>query len=350
MELAVVIVTHNQHDLLRQCLRTVVTEMQDLAGEVIVIDNESTDPTPRVMAEEFPDVRCIRNETNVHYTRAVNQGMRATNSPYVFLLNDDTRIEPGCFRKLVAFMENHPRCGVVGPALVSPDGDVQVSAQKFPTPFREMMDVTGIAWSLRNQSWASGIQVQYPQPLGAQLVDWVCGGALFLRRSVMETLGYHDENYLFYRDDPDIGMRMKAAGWEVGYYPEARVVHDHGMSTVKTENKARFDLIAVRSRRHYHRKFHGVPASVAVECTRGGCAIFRILKALVLWRPETFREQRHILALLFQALAVPQEEIEAIRGYRKAAYNGMEPTGPLDEDDERRITSISQRMKDGVAS
>ena len=93
-----------------------------------------------------------------------------------------------------------------------------------------------------------------------QMVDWVCGGRCSFGVRAIESLGYHDEAYLFYQDDPDIGMRMWAADWEVWYCVDTHVMHHHGMSTVKTGKKARFDLIAVRSRRHYYRKFHGLLA------------------------------------------------------------------------------------------
>ena len=105
MELSVIVVTYNQHDLLRKCLRSVLSAMEGIRGEVVVVDNASVDATPEVMSEEFPTVRYIRNRANLHYTRAVNQGMRATSGRYAFLLNDDTEMAPDTFSKLIAFME-----------------------------------------------------------------------------------------------------------------------------------------------------------------------------------------------------------------------------------------------------
>lgn len=326
MTVSTVVVTRNQHDLLRQCLRSIVAAMEQVGGEVLVVDNASTDATARVLAEEFPSVSVIQNKTNVHYTRAMNQGIRATTGRYVFLLNDDTMLEPDCLHKLSSFMDSHPRCGGAGPMLVSPEGEYQISAQKFPTPFREIMMLSGIAWRLRGRKWSARIQPRYPEPMGTQIVDWVCGGAIFLRRSILEELGCHDENYLFYRDDPDIGMRLKSAGWEVWYLPDARVVHYHGMSTVKTTSKVRFDLIGVRSRRHYHRKFHGLLGSFAVECAYGLLAALKLFKSLLLGRLSQAGKYWHEIRLLFAACAMPIEERDAIEGYRHAAYNGMDHT------------------------
>lgn len=347
MEVAVVVVTHNQHDVLRQCLRSVLTAMENMAAELVVVDNASVDTTQRMLAEEFPQVRVIRNETNLHYTRAANQGMRATGGRYVCLLNDDTEVTPNCFRNVIAFLDDHSRCGAVGPMLISPQGDVQVSAQKFPTPLREIMAVTGLAWYLRKKPWAAGIQREYPMPMQTQVVDWVCGGAIFLRRSVMEELGYHDEQYLFYRDDPDIGMRTRSAGREVWYLTDARVVHHHGASTVKTESKLRFDLIAVRSRRHYHRKFHGMLAMGLIEGCYGMCSVMRAFKSLVLGRFTAAGEQLRSLIVMFKALAIPEEEKQAIAGYRNAAYNGMAVLPDRCPNEVGRVGAVEWEMENG---
>ena len=296
--------------------------MDQMDGEVLVVDNASRDATTTVLAEEFPTIRVIRNEVNVHYTRAVNQGMRATTGKYVFLLNDDTELEPDSLQTLTAFAEAHPRCGAVGPASFLPGhSEPEPSAQRFPTPLRELMAISGVAWMLRH--WAASIQKLYAMPMRSQRVDWVGGGFIFLRRKVIEALGYHDENYLIYRDDPDIGMRLRAAGWEVWYCAEARLMHHHGMTTVKTANRLRFDLIAVRSRRHYYRKFHGLGGAVAVECTDGMITLLRALKSLLLLRVGTAREHGAHLLTLFEAFQMPDEERRAIAGYRAAAHNGI---------------------------
>ncbi len=61
-------------------------------------------------------------------------------------------------------------------------------------------------------------------------------------------------------------MRLRSEGYEVWHCAETRVLHHHGKSTVKTPRKLRFTIIDIRSRRHYHRKFHGVIPSFCVEC------------------------------------------------------------------------------------
>lgn len=328
MRVSAIIVTFSQHDLLRTCLRSVQKAMVGVDGEIIVVDNASTDITAQVVTEEFPGVRLIRNPVNLYYTRAVNQGMRAANGDYLYLLNDDTELESGNIRELVRFMDDRPNCGVVGPALRGPDHSPQVSAQRFPTPVREIAGILGLAWLLRKAAWADGVQKRYPRALGTERVDWVCGGALFTRRALMESMGHHDEHYLFYCDDPDIGMRMRAAGHEVWYHPGTHVLHHHGLSTVKTPRKLRFDIIMTRSRRHYHRKFHGWLAMAAVETAFGAASALRGVRRLLSGRRDEAARHFKAFMALFEANRMPPEERAAIDGYRQCAHNGLPPNDP----------------------
>ncbi|MBS0197412.1 MAG: glycosyltransferase family 2 protein [Planctomycetes bacterium] len=329
MRVSVIIVTFSQHDLLRICLRSAQRAMQSVDGEIIVVDNASTDATPKVVEEEFPGVRLIRNPVNLYYTRAVNQGMRAAKGEFVYLLNDDTELEPANITELLQFMQEHPKCGVVGPMLRSPQHEYQVSAQQFPTPIREILGVFGIAHWLRNRSWSEPIQKRYSRhPLPTRRVDWVCGGAIFLRRRLMEELGHHDEHYLFYCDDPDIGMRSASAGYEVWYLDRTYVLHHHGLSTVKTPRKLRFDIILTRSRRHYLRKFHGWLGMAAVEAAYGAASLLRAAKALLTGRRE--KAVKHWLSLRcqFEACRMPPEEKQAIDGYASCIFNGLGVPSP----------------------
>jgi GT2 family glycosyltransferase len=326
MDIAVIVVTHNQHDVLRTCLRSVFAAMEGVDGEVIVVDNMSTDATPQVMTTEFPGARYIRNEVNLYYTRAVNQGMRATSAEFVFLLNDDTEMEPKCVRHLMEFMRAHPKCGAVGPALRSPEHQLQTSAQLFPTPYREITTVLGIAHLLRNTKPGQGMKKQYQEPMETRQVDWVCGGASFFRRALMQEMGYHDEHYLFYRDDPDIGMRLKKLGWEVWYCPETYLLHHHGKSTVKTPRRVRFEIIDARSRRHYHKKFSGFLAMLAVEWAYLTAALMRGIKAAVCGNFAKAGKNFRTARVLFEAIAMLEEEKNAYAGYGRCAFNGLDKT------------------------
>ena len=147
MKVSAIIVTFSQHDLLRTCLRSVEKAMEGVDGEIIVVDNASTDATPQVMAEEFPRVRYIRNPVNLYYTRAVNQGMRAATGEYVYLLNDDTELEPGNIRELSNIVE---RAAVLckGQTITPDDLPPQVlSAPPAVAPTLRLAEHEDLAWT-----------------------------------------------------------------------------------------------------------------------------------------------------------------------------------------------------------
>ncbi len=322
-DLGVVIVTYNHHDLLRSCLRSVQLAMVGIPGEIYIVDNASMDETRPMLREEFPSVRVIYNDVNVHYTRAVNQGMRAAKEKYVFLLNDDTVLEPECLQELLKLAEARPRIGAIGPmSSLASTGEFDVSVQRFPTPYREFMRLTGVAAYRSRHGTAGSEQMHYDLPLDTRQVDWVGGGFILLPRKLMHELGYHDENYLFYRDDPDIGLRLKSADREVWFCTEAKLVHHHGMSTVKTASKVRFKIIAIRSRRHFYLKHYGLLGCLVVEATSVGMSILRTIKSLILLRFSAAGEGVSQITNFARSLAMPDEEREAVEGYAKARFNG----------------------------
>lgn len=324
MPIDVVTVTLNQHAVLRACLESVRKAMEQVdGGEIVVVDNASTDATPRMLADEFPEVRVVRNDANLFYTLAVNQGARATKSEFLFLLNDDTIMPPDLLRTLLDFMRAHPRCGAVGPVFQSPSGEPEVSSQRHPTVLREIAIVTGLAYRLRDKPWAHRFVSQYPSPMPTMQVDWVCGGAILLRRKLMEELGLHDEGYLFYRDDPDIGRRVRDAGWEVWYCAETRISHYQGKSTARMAGKVDFDVISMRSRRHFHRKFHGFLGAAAVECA--DAVTMLVYCPFLFLRGDAAAARRcwERLRALFRAFRPSAEERLAREAHRHAQFNGL---------------------------
>ncbi|MBK9050247.1 MAG: glycosyltransferase family 2 protein [Chloroflexi bacterium] len=137
LDLALVIVSWNVRDYLRDCLTSVFAELHrsGITGVVWVVDNGSTDGTLSLLKNLFPQVRLIVNTENVGFGAANNQGMKAAaaDSPrYFFLLNPDTLVRPGSFKKMLAFMDSRADVGATGARLIYGDGRFQHSAFAFP--------------------------------------------------------------------------------------------------------------------------------------------------------------------------------------------------------------------------
>src|SRR5262245_24387377 len=123
-DISVVLVNYNAGPLPDHCLRSVRQFAGDLAIELVVVDNASTDGSLGVL-RAFPEVQGLVNPANVGFARAVNQAIEVAKGRFVLLLNPDTRLVSPVLQALLAFAATHPRAGIIGPLLVNPDGTLQ---------------------------------------------------------------------------------------------------------------------------------------------------------------------------------------------------------------------------------
>lgn len=200
--MAVAVVCHNTRDDLRACLESLRSEAP---AEVVVADNGSTDGSAAMVRSEFPEVRLLVDEGNPGYGAAANRAVAATVSPYVLLLNADTRVTPGALRALAAFLDAHPRAGVAGPRLVNPDGTLQVSCFPFIGTLRLMLEKTPAArWLARVPALRDRWLLSHSLHDRPREVPWVLGAALALRREAFAAVGGFDPAFFMYAEEIDL--------------------------------------------------------------------------------------------------------------------------------------------------
>jgi len=227
-DVSVVIVSWNTRALTTACLASLAAAATPLAWDAWVIDNASSDDSVDAIREMFPAVQVVANATNVGFAAANNQGIRLCDGRYVLLLNSDTVMAPGSLRDLVAFADARPAAGVVGPKLLNPDGSFQSGPIPFPSLWTETMSTTGLGRRWRFAGYPS----RGPEASGhAQRTDYVSGACMLARREAIACVGLLDEGYFMYSEEPDWCWRMRQAGWETWYTPEAQVTHFGGQST-----------------------------------------------------------------------------------------------------------------------
>ena len=176
---------------------------------------------------------------------------------YLLLLNADTIVRPGALRALYDAMETRPEVGVLGPRLEWPDGTPQGSAFLDFTPLHEFIKAAGTGPVTRLFKRGHGALPLSDKPHAAEWISFACA---LVRREVFQQCGLLDEGYYLYYDDADYCRLARQAGWQVLYYPQARVVHLRGRSnpvkTLTAERKRRPRYWYI-SRSRYYAKFYG---------------------------------------------------------------------------------------------
>lgn len=210
-EVTIVIPNYNGKKFLVPCLRALYgntgTEM-----EVIVVDNGSEDGTIAEARELYPQARYLLLDRNYGFCRAVNEGIRASGTEYVILLNNDTEPEKG-------FVENLLRTVKKSPLIFS------VESRMIRYDDRSLLDSAGTYYNALGWAFARGRDASVNRYLTRCRTFAACAGAAIYRKSVFEEIGYFDEKHFAYLEDIDIGYRARIYGYVNLYEPRARVVH-----------------------------------------------------------------------------------------------------------------------------
>jgi N-acetylglucosaminyl-diphospho-decaprenol L-rhamnosyltransferase len=220
-----VVVSHGHRDELAESLPALAPQVD----EVVVVAN-----VPGSLPDDLHGARVVENQRPLGYAANLNRGIAETTGALVLVNNPDAVPDPGAVAVLVSFAESRPRCGVAGPQLVDPDGAWQPSRRRFPTvggtlvrrsPLRRLFP------PLERQREHYQLDERPADPVEA---DWMLGGCLLLRRSMLDELGGYDAGFRMYGEEIDLCYRAARAGWERWYVPQAVVRHRWDALTDRT--------------------------------------------------------------------------------------------------------------------
>ena len=259
-DLSVIIVNWNAGPFLGPCLDAVLAAGDELSLDVWVVDNASHDGSVEMVRAHYPQVNVIANAENRGFAAANNQALTHASGRHAILLNPDTEAPRGALTRLVRFLDERPRVGVVGPRLAVRSGKLQGGAAGYePSPwtvFNYSFFLYKLAPRLFRGLWLAKRQYLQPAPIR---VDWVSGAALMARMAAVRQAGGLDESYFMYAEDVEWCRRIRAAGWEVYCLPTVQITHHIGRST--RQRGADFFAVNVHSLDRYYRSRFG-PATV----------------------------------------------------------------------------------------
>lgn len=216
--ITVIVVNWNNRDLLRECLFSLRRQTYK-NFHVIVVDNGSIDGSIQMLDSEFGGFAyLIKNARNFGFCRAVNQGIRASKSDYVALLNNDAEAHPSWLEEMTRAIDRADDVGMCAAKIM-----------KYDPP--NVIDKVGHLMYPDGQNRGRGTgQVDRGQYDTDEEAFFPDGCAALYRRSVFETAGMFDEDFFAYGDDAEMGLRARLAGWRTVYAPKAVVYHHHSQT------------------------------------------------------------------------------------------------------------------------
>lgn len=226
-KISAIVLNYNTAAMTARALDEFLKASGNLNREIILIDNGSAEP----MTYENPSVVMIKNPENVGFAKAVNQGIALATGEIVLLLNSDVFISEKTLKEMMSHLDSDSRTGIVGPMFLYPNGRFQTSAGRFPTPWSELL-----RFSMAGKVVTGGTLI-YRNPFNRKffkeprLVDWVSGGCMLIKRSVIEKIGSLDERFFFGVEDFDYCYRAQQAGFKIMYLPTVTIIHHHGFSS-----------------------------------------------------------------------------------------------------------------------
>ncbi len=230
-EITVVIPNYNGIRYIGDCIGALDT--QTMKADILVVDNASSDGSKEFVRER-EDIRLIELDRNYGFSRAVNEGIRAADTKYVILLNNDTKADPGFVEELYNAMEAH-------------EDAFSISARMLQMNAPEKIDSAGDLYCALGWAFSLGKDKSTDRYHKEAAVFSACAGAAIYRKELFDKTGYFDELHFSYLEDVDIGYRARIRGYSNRYAPSAVVFHAGSATTGSRYNEFKIKLVAANS-------------------------------------------------------------------------------------------------------
>ncbi len=258
VKVSFLIVNWNVREFIVPCVKSItVNTPPEIAIEVIIVDNASTDGAREYLPLECPQAKVIFSEENLGYGRANNLAFENSIGEYVFVLNPDTELVDSSWTKLVEVLDAEPKTGIAGPKIILGDGSVQKSSARREDRMGhcvlyEVMGLGKLGLVQRNN-----LQMQSTYyPTDSDLyVEGVSGAAMLVRKEVYASVGGFDPEFLHGGEDTYLCKRCLELGYRIKFVAGAQLNHYHNRSGAKASVKT--FVKSLDSRYTFFRKVEG---------------------------------------------------------------------------------------------
>ena len=217
VDVTVVVVTWQGAHLLRSCLDSL--RLQDLAHDLLVVDNASTDKTRELLREQYPEARTLLLERNTGFAGGLAAALSLIQTRYFAVLNNDAQADAGWLRDCCSCLDDNPHVAAISPLMVLKDRPSTVNNAGV------VLERSGYG---SDRGLGEPDNDRFAQPAN---VFGASGGAGVFRTLAVKAVGGIDPDYFMYYEDTDLSWRLRLAGWQVRYCPTATVRHRHAASS-----------------------------------------------------------------------------------------------------------------------
>ncbi|WP_305784107.1 glycosyltransferase family 2 protein [Symbioplanes lichenis] len=279
-DVSVVIVSYNTSELTRRCLRELIaSRTPDVAFDITVVDNASSDDSAGAIARDFPEVRLIRLAENVGWGRGINRGAAASTGRHLLFLNPDTVPVGHPVTELARFARLHPRHRIYTGRTLHADGtDDLYCAWGLPSLRGYVGFATGLSTVFPGSAWFNPEGLPGYDRSSVREVPAVSGCCMLVERGLFDELGGFDPQYFLYSDDIDLCTRAAALGARPVVVSDAAVVHVGGASSSSEGQRVKI----LRGKATYVRNHWSSPrARLALSLLKAGVGLRAAGKAVL---------------------------------------------------------------------
>jgi len=227
-DVCVVIITINNCDIIRTCLDSILSAKNIISTIVYVVDDGSNDGTREFLTKEYASrIKIILRDGGHSFSNNNNVVIMNIEAKYYLIANPDIVLSKDGIIKLYNFMERNNDIGACCPKLIYPDGSLQLSCRRFPTPITFFIRRTPIRFFVDKQlRGKKHLMYEYDHNKIME-IDWALGACMMIRGEALKKIGCFDERFRLYVEDIDLCYRLWEAGWSVYYNPNVEVFHKH---------------------------------------------------------------------------------------------------------------------------
>ncbi|OWT33404.1 glycosyl transferase family 2 [Methanobrevibacter sp. 87.7] len=234
MKVSIITPNYNGFKFLEGFFNSLLIE-KDYINEIIIVDNGSTDKSIEYindLSSNYPiNIKLIKNTKNLGFASAINQGIKLSKSEYVYLLNNDVEITKDSIKNLLLTINSY-------------DNIFSVSSKMLQFYNRNLIDDAGDEYTILAYTKKSGNNQDISNYTKTREIFSSCAGAALYKKSIIEELGYFDNNFFAYMEDVDLGYRAQINGYKNYFSPDSIVYHIGSGTTGSKYNEFKIKIAA----------------------------------------------------------------------------------------------------------